>query len=253
MQHNHIVKAFDNELKTLAAGVGAMGDFAGTQFSDAIEALLNRDLALAQRVIEQDRQLDALRRDLSSVIAAVIARRQPMASDLEEVLADFRIVEDLERVGDLAKNIAKRATAVADEQFPQDLVRDLKRLAALAGKQLEHALNTYLERDPEQAIVIRDQDEQVDLLHSEVFGAIVKRMGDDHAHVLGLVHLLFCAKNIERIGDHATHIAEAAYLTATGHRPTSERPRRDLSSTMRSDYSGPGGTSNGFDHAGTSD
>jgi phosphate transport system protein len=236
MTHPHIVKAFDNELKTLANGVAAMGEFAGKQFIDAIDALLNRDLPLAQRVIEQDRQLDALRRDLSAVIAAVIARRQPMATDLEEVLADFRIVEDLERVGDLAKNIARRATAVSEEIFPPDLVTELKRLATLASKQLSAALDTYLDRDAMQAIVVRDQDEKVDILHSQVFGAIVKRMSEDQAHVLGLVHLLFCAKNIERIGDHASHIAEAAYLTATGSRPVSERPRHELGNTKRGEH-----------------
>lgn len=232
MNHPHIVKAFDNELKKLATGVAAMGDFAIAQFSDAIEALLSHDIVLAQRVIEQDRQLDALRRDLSAVIATVIARRQPMAADLEEVLADFRIVEDLERVGDLAKNIAKRATAVVNEHFPDDLVQALKVLAEMASAQLDQALNSYLERNADLALVIRDQDEQVDMLHSRVFRTIVDRMTQDNGQVLGLVHLLFCAKNIERIGDHATHIAEAAYLTATGHRPSSERPRGDLSSTM---------------------
>lgn len=232
MTHPHIVKAFDNELKTLATGVAAMGDYAGAQFSDAIDALLNHDLELAQRVIEQDRRLDALRRDLSAVIAGMIARRQPMATDLEEVLADFRIVEDLERVGDLAKNIAKRATAVVNETFPEDLVCELKRLAALASRQLDDALTAYLERDARRAIFIRDQDIQVDVLHSQVFGAIVKRMAQDQAHVLSLVHLLFCAKNIERVGDHASHVAEAAYLTATGRLPASERPRRDRSSSM---------------------
>jgi phosphate transport system protein len=237
MTHPHIVKAFDNELKALATGVATMGDYAIAQFSDAIDALLSHDVVLAHRVIEQDRQLDALRRDLSAVIATVIARRQPMAADLEEVLADFRIVEDLERVGDLAKNIAKRATAVVNDSFPEDLVQDLKRLAEMASKQLDQALNAYLKRDAEQALFIRNQDEQVDVLHSQVFRAIVDRMTQDQAQVLGLVHLLFCAKNIERIGDHATHIAEAAYLTATGHRPVSERPRGDMSSTMTADES----------------
>ena len=235
MPHPHIVKAFDNELKTLATGIAAMGDYAVGQFSDAIDALLRHDVVLAHRVIEQDRQLDALRRDLSAVIAAVIARRQPMAVDLEEVLADFRIIEDLERVGDLAKNIAKRATAVVNDRFPDDLVRVLKRLAEMASRQLDEALDAYLKRDAEQALFIRDHDEQVDVLHSEVFRAIVDRMTQDQAQVLGLVHLLFCAKNIERIGDHATHIAEAAYLTATGHRPDTDRPRRDTSSTMTDD------------------
>lgn len=232
MNHPHIVKAFDSELKTLSTGVASMGDYAIAQFSDAINALLHHDMELAQRVIEQDRQLDALRRDLSAVIASVIARRQPMATDLEEVLADFRIVEDLERVGDLAKNIAKRATALVNARFPADLVHELKRLAEMASTQLDRALNSYLERNAENAIMIRDQDQQVDVLHSQVFRKIVDRMTQDQTQVLDLVHLLFCAKNIERIGDHATHIAEAAYLTATGHRPLSERPRGDTSSTM---------------------
>lgn len=239
MTHPHIVKAFDEELKKLDDGVAVMGAYAGVQFSDAIDALLNRDVELAQRVIDQDRQLDALRRDLAAVIATVIARRQPMATDLEEVLADFRIVEDLERVGDLAKNIAKRATAVVKQSFPQDLVGDLKHLASLAAKQLAHALDAYALRDAELAILIRDQDEQVDMLHSQVFRSIVDRMSQDQGQVLGLVHLLFCAKNIERIGDHATHIAEAAYLTATGHRPFSERTKRDVSSTMTDDDAAP--------------
>lgn len=240
MTHPHIVKAFDLELKSLSNGVAAMGEYAIVQFSDAIEALLSHDVALAQRVIEQDRQLDALRRDLSSVIATVIARRQPMAVDLEEVLADFRIVEDLERVGDLAKNIAKRATAVLEEKFPEDLVGELRQLATMASGQLEQALAVYLEHDADKALIIRDGDEKVDVLHSQVFRTIVDRMSQDHAQVLGLVHLLFCAKNIERIGDHATHIAEAAYTTTTGHRPLSERPRGDVSSTMRADDASPG-------------
>jgi len=239
MTHPHIVKAFDNELKILINGIVAMGEFAGAQFASAIEALITHDVELAHRVIDQDRKLDALRRDLSGVIATVIARRQPMATDLDEVLADFRIVEDIERIGDLGKNIAKRATAVADQNFPADIVKALRGLAEQVTRQLSRALNAYLERDAEQALVIRDGDEQVDVLHSQVFRTIVERMaqGQDHdqAQVLGLVHLLFCAKNIERIGDHATHIAEAAYLTATGQRPDSERRRGDVSSFMKAD------------------
>ncbi len=235
MTHPHIVKAFDQELQALTISVGAMGDLAGAQFSDAIQALLNRDMALAQRVIDQDRQLDALRRELLAAAATVIARRQPMAVDLDEVLADFRIVEDLERIGDLAKNIAKRATAVTSEQFPDEIVRSLEQLSALASGQLKHALETYMARDAEQAMVVRQQDEKIDELHTQIFGDIVSRMSAEQTHVIGLVHLLFCAKNIERIGDHATHIAEAAYLTATGRRPESDRRRLDHSSTMTID------------------
>jgi len=235
MTHPHIVKAFDNELKSLINGIVAMGEYASTQFTEAIEALITHDVALAHQVIDQDRQLDALRRELSGVIATVIARRQPMATDLDEVLADFRIVEDIERIGDLAKNIAKRATAVADQNFPIEIVKALRGLAEEVSRQLRQALTAYLERDAEQALLIRDGDEQIDVLHSQVFRTIVERMSQDPAQVLGMVHLLFCAKNIERIGDHATHIAEAAYFTATGHRPESERRRGDMSSFMKAE------------------
>ncbi|OGB27453.1 MAG: phosphate transport system regulatory protein PhoU [Burkholderiales bacterium RIFCSPLOWO2_02_FULL_57_36] len=232
MTHPHIVKAFDQELQTLASSIGAMGDFAGAQFVDAMQALLTSDIPLAQRVIEQDRQLDALRRDLLAAAATVIARRQPLANDLGEVLADFRIAEDLERIGDLAKNIAKRATAIAGARFPEKIDGNLRQLGQLASQLLKDAIEAYITRDAEQAMLTRQHDEQIDELHTDIFRTIVAHMKQDHDEVIGLVHLLFCAKNIERIGDHATHIAEAAYETATGRRPVAERRRLDLSSTM---------------------
>jgi len=235
MSHPHIVAAFDKELQTLVASIGAMGDFAGTQFVDAVHALLHRELELSQRVVDQDRQLDALRRDLSAAAAGVIARRQPLASDLDEILADFRIVEDLERVGDLAKNIAKRAVAVAGHDFPEDIVASLEQLAEMASSQLKGALAAYAVRDAGHALAVRKQDEEIDRLHTSVFRNIVARMNADQTQVVPFVHLLFCAKNIERVGDHATHIAEAAYLLATGYPPDGERRRLDESSNITGD------------------
>jgi len=230
MTHPHIVKAFDQELQTLMSSIGAMGDFAGAQFSDSVRALLHGDLFLAQRVIDQDRQLDALRRDLSAAAASVIARRQPMANDLDEVLSDFRIVEELERIGDLAKNIAKRATAVSSGNFPPEIVEMLERMSGLTTELLKGALATYAARDAEQALAVRQQDEQIDELHTTIFRDIIARMSGEQLEVVDYVHLLFCAKNIERIGDHATHIAEAAYFTVMGQRPPIERRRLDQSS-----------------------
>lgn len=232
MPQAHFVKAFDQELDTLTSSIGAMGDFAGTQFTDAVRALLHGDMLLAQRVVDQDRQLDALRRDLSASAAMVIARRQPLAGDLDEVLADFRIVEDLERIGDLAKNIAKRATAISGTHFPGDLVQSLEALSTLASEQLRRALATFVSRDAEEALTVRQNDEAIDQMHTVIFRDLVSRMGADPTQVVGFVHLLFCAKNIERIGDHATHIAEAAYLKATGHRPEAERRKLDESSSV---------------------
>jgi phosphate transport system protein len=232
MPHSHIVTAFDQELDRLTSSIGAMGDFAGAQFTDAVQALLHGDTALAHRVVDQDRQLDALRRDLSASAALVIARRQPMAGDLDEVLADFRIVEDLERIGDLAKNIGKRAIAVAGTVFPSDLVTRMEEMAGLAASQLQRALATFAARDAEEALVVRQQDESIDELHTTIFRDLVARMGADSTQVIAFVHLLFCAKNIERVGDHAAHVAEAAYVKATGHEPDTERRRRDESSSV---------------------
>ena len=232
MSNPHTVKAFDQELKALTRNVTAMGEFAGAQFSAAVRALLHGDWSLAQQVIDHDRRLDALRTELSTAAATVIARRQPLATDLAEVLATFRIAEDLERIGDLAKNIAKRATAVASSHFPEDMVERLDRLATLASDHLKGALDTFVARDAEQALIVRQQDEKIDALYTEIFKDLVGQLSIDPTQTIGFVHLPFCAKNIERIGDHATHIAEAAYLIATGHRPEPERQRLDTSSTL---------------------
>ena len=232
MPHTHIVSAFDQELDRLTSSVGAMGDFAGAQFTDAVQALLEGDTALARRVVDQDRQLDALRRDLSASAALVIAKRQPMASDLDEVLADFRIVEDLERIGDLAKNIAKRAIAVRGSIVPEDLSQRMDEMAVLAAEQLRRAVATFVAGDADEALAVRREDESIDRLHTALFRELVARMGADPSQVLALVHLLFCAKNIERVGDHATHVAEAAYVKATGRQPDTERRRLDESSSV---------------------
>jgi phosphate transport system protein len=232
MPHTHIVTAFDQELERLTSSIGAMGDFAGAQFTDAVQALLHGDTALAHRVVDQDRQLDALRRDLSASAALVIARRQPLAGDLDEVLADFRIVEDLERIGDLAKNIGKRAIAVAGTILPSDLVTRMEEMAGLASNQLRRALATFATSDAEEALAVRQEDESIDELHTTIFRDLVARMGADSSQVIAYVHLLFCAKNIERVGDHAAHVAEAAYVKATGNQPDTERRRLDESSSV---------------------
>lgn len=232
METPHTVKSFDRELGALAASVEAMGSFAAAQFADAMQALLQRDPALAERVIEQDRRLDALRHDVSMTAASVIARRQPVASDLNEILTDLRTAEHLERIGDLAKNIAKRAIALATRTFPDEVTARLRRFGDTAAEQLRAALSAYAHRNAEQALVTRARDEMLDQLHTALFRELISLTAGDQAHVVGFVHLLFCAKNIERLGDHATHIAEAAYARATGHPPKSERRRDDESSTL---------------------
>lgn len=219
MSNAHIVKSYDLELQALSSSVGAMGDFAGVQFADAIQALLARDIALAQRVIDQDRMVDALRRDLSATAATVIALRQPVAIDLDEVLAELRIVEDLERIGDLAKNIARRAATIAGEPFPSDVADKIRRLAALTSEQLRNAIDAYAARDAGKAHALHREDDKIDALHAEIFADIIALMQDGQPPVVGLVHLLFCAKNIERVADHATHIAEVVFQAAGNRLP----------------------------------
>lgn len=215
MNNPHIVKSYDRELQTLASSVGAMGDFAGVQFADAIQALLARDTVMAHRVVEQDRMVDALRRDLSAAAANVIARRQPVADDLDEVLAELRIVEDLERIGDLAKNIARRAITIADEPLPAEITDKIRRLAALTSEQMRNAIDAYIAGDIDKARTLPRDDDEIDALHGDIFADIIALMNASQMQVIGLVHLLFCAKNIERIADHATHIAEIAFQSVS--------------------------------------
>jgi len=216
MAPSHIAKAYDQQLERLTSSIGAMGDFALAQFNDAIRALLEHDTALAQRTVEQDRMLDALRRDLSASAALVIAKRQPMASDLEEVLADLRIVEDLERIGDLAKNIGRRAMAMSGQPLPEDLLSRIRAMVSLTATQLRSAVAAFVERDPLQASEVSNADDQVDESHHRIVAEVVTLLAEDRANVGDFVHLLFCVKNIERIADHAVNVARAAHLKATG-------------------------------------
>jgi phosphate transport system protein len=230
----HTVKAFDQDLGVLADSIKTMGELAGAQLAAAVHSLSHADVSLANRVIADDSQLDVLRKEISAAAATLIARRQPVAMDLEEVLAFLRTAADLERIGDLAKNIAKRSTAVVSGHFPPELVERIDRLAGLVSNQLDAALRAFVARDAEQALLSRRQDEMIDALHTTMFRDLVARLGSDPAQTIGYVHLLFCAKNIERIGDHAVHVAEASYLIATGHVPDQERRRLDDSSTSAS-------------------
>lgn len=228
----HIVKAFDRELAALSTSIEAMARYACTQFNEAVQALLTRDPVRAQRVIDQDREIDGLRRDVSSAAAMLITKRQPVATDLNEVLADFRISEDLERIGDLAKNTAKRTLAIANSSFPDDVIGQLKEFAEAATGQLKAAIDAYVGRDADAARAARNHDDEVDRLHAQVFRDLVARTRGDQSQVVSFVHLLFCAKNIERAGDHAAHIAGAAYLLATGRPPEDDRPPQDIGSDI---------------------
>ncbi|RUX27467.1 phosphate signaling complex protein PhoU [Mesorhizobium sp. M7A.F.Ca.US.011.01.1.1] len=227
MQSVHIVSAYDEELKYLSKRIAAMGGHAERMVEQAVAALVNADPGLAQKVIRDDTVLDEGQREIDDKAIIIIAKRQPMAGDLREIVGTIRISADLERVGDLAKNVAKRVVAVTDGRQPTSLFRGLEALSNLALTQLKEVLDVYASRSVEKIGFVRDRDDQIDAMYTSLFRELLTYMMEDPRNITPCTHLLFCAKNIERIGDHATNIAETIYYIVTGDQLPAERPKGD--------------------------
>ena len=227
MQSVHIVSAYDEELKYLAKRIAAMGGHAERMVEQAVAALVNADPGLAQKVIRDDAVLDEGQREIDDKAIIIIAKRQPMATDLREIVGAIRISADLERVGDLGKNVAKRVVAVTDGRQPTSLFRGLEALANLALTQLKEVLDVYASRSVDKISFVRDRDDQIDAMYTSLFRELLTYMMEDPRNITPCTHLLFCAKNIERIGDHATNIAETIYYIVTGDQMPAERPKGD--------------------------
>ena len=232
MQSVHIVSAYDEELKYLSKRIAAMGGHAERMVEQAITALVNADPGLAQKVIKDDHVLDEGQRAIDDKAIVIIAKRQPMATDLREIVGAIRISADLERVGDLGKNVAKRVVAVIDGRQPTSLFRGLEALADLALTQLKEVLDVYASRSVEKIGFVRDRDDQIDAMYTSLFRELLTYMMEDPRNISACTHLLFCAKNIERIGDHATNIAETVHYLVTGESPAGERPKADNSTDL---------------------
>jgi phosphate transport system protein len=222
---SHIVKAFDSELDELKKKIATMGGIAEAMVSDAMDALQKRDIDLAARVRVTDQQLDILQREVEENAILLIARRQPMAIDLRDVVATIRIASDLERTGDLAKNIAKRVLAVQGGQQLPRAVTGLAHLSRLSLTQLKHVLDAYTARSVDQALAVWKTDGEIDALYTSIFRELLTYMMEDPRNITFCTHLLFCAKNLERIGDHATNIAETIYYLVTGQTLPVDRPK----------------------------
>jgi phosphate transport system protein len=229
MQTQHIVRSYDADLKYLASRIASMGGHAERMVEQAVQALVSSDLGLARKVVADDLFLDEGQREIDEKAIVVIAKRQPMADDLREIIGAIRISGDLERVGDLGKNIAKRVVAVTEAQQPIRLFRGLEALAELALTQLKDVLDTYASRSVDRIQFVRDRDDQIDAMYTSLFRELLTYMMEDPRNITACTHLLFCAKNIERIGDHATNIAETVYYIATGEQMAAERPKEDKS------------------------
>ncbi len=227
MQSVHIVSAYDEELKYLSKRIAAMGGHAERMVEQAIAALVNADPGLAQKVIRDDAVLDEGQREIDDKAIIIIAKRQPMATDLREIVGAIRISADLERVGDLGKNVAKRVVAVIEGRQPTSLFRGIEALADLALTQLKEVLDVYASRSVEKIGFVRDRDDQIDAVYTSLFRELLTYMMEDPRNITPCTHLLFCAKNIERIGDHATNIAETIYYIVTGDQMSAERPKGD--------------------------
>jgi phosphate transport system protein len=207
MSDPHTVKAFDHDLQELARMIAEMGGMAEKEVAEAVDALVRRDSMLAQRVVAADASIDTLQRELEEKAVLTIARRQPMAGDLREVVGTLRIAGDLERIGDLAKNIAKRVLALGGEFPPPKLIRGVEHMTDLLLAQLKQVLNAYARRSDDEAMAVWRADEEIDAMCTSVFRELLTYMMEDPRNISFCIHLLFCAKNIERMGDHATNIA----------------------------------------------
>jgi phosphate transport system protein len=227
---DHIVKSYDKELEALERSIAEMGGIAEKMVIDAMDALSQSDAALANQVIARDDRLDQLQREIEDNAVLTIARRQPMAVDLREIVGAIRVAGDLERVGDLAKNIAKRSLKIGDAmRNPHDVV-GLKHMNDVATELLKDVLDAYAQRDNERALAVWERDVELDALENSVFRDLLTHMMEDPRNISYCAHLLFCSKNIERIGDHATNIAETVHYLVTGQPLPNERPKGALAS-----------------------
>jgi phosphate transport system protein len=223
----HTAKAFDIDLQELTRMVAEMGGLAEKQVADSVDALAHRDADLAQRTVAADPSIDALQQEIEEKAVLTIARRQPMAVDLREIVGALRVSNDLERIGDLAKNIGKRVLALDGEFHPPKLIRGVEHMGALVLAQLKEVLDSYGSHDLQKALAVWNGDEEVDSMCTSLFRELLTYMMEDPRNITFCIHLMFCAKNIERMGDHATNIAETVYYMIEGRAIADQRPKGD--------------------------
>ena len=229
MTTEHIVKSFDDDLRRLDSIIAEMGGIAEAQLADAIDALVKRDVEAAEKVIVRDQLIDDLEHELDDFATTILALRQPMAEDLRVVIAALKNAAILERIGDYAKNIAKRTIALSQTP-PIGPTKTIVRMARLVQSMIKNVLDAYMNRDADKAIDVRNSDEEVDALHTSLFRELLTYMMEDPRVIGSGTHLLFVAKNIERIGDHATNIAKNVHVLVHGEPPPTSRRKGDASS-----------------------
>ena len=224
----HIVKSFEQELKRLQAMIIAMGGMVESQVALACRAVLDRDGGAAGGAVEADPAVDKMERDVEQFVIRLLALRQPMAQDLRLIVASLKMTGDLERIGDYAANVAKRSLVLDQYTLPYTL-SGLGHMSRLVQEGLKSIIDAIGESDTAKALQVWRSDEAIDEIYNALFRELITYMMEDPRNITPCTHLLFIAKNLERIGDHATNIAETLYYSVTGEPLTDARPKGDTS------------------------
>ena len=238
MVDQHTVRAYDKDLDLLERRIAEMGGIAEKMVIDAVDALAAADTALAHQVAATDSRLDLLQREIEEQAIMTIARRQPVAIDLREIIGAIRVAGDLERVGDLARNIARRSVKIGMESRAPHAIVGIKHMNDFATELMKDVLDAYAQRDVERALDVWERDVDLDALEDSVFRDLLTHMMEDPRNITFCAHLLFCSKNIERIGDHATNIAETVVYLVTGSNLPTERPHGRQGTDLKTDAGG---------------
>jgi phosphate transport system protein len=231
MSGTHIVKSYEDELKKLDNLVVEMGGLAELQLSEATKALVSRNRAAAEEIASRDTQVDQFERDIDDLALRIMVLRQPLADDLRMVICALKTASDLERIGDYVRNIANRTTVLTQVQSVGDTSHMIERMAKIVQTMIKNVLDAYISRNANLADQVRNRDQEVDQLHNSLFRELLTYMAEDHRAISACTHMLFIAKNIERIGDHVTDIAEHIHMMVTGETIEPGRPKDDHTST----------------------
>jgi phosphate transport system protein len=224
----HVVKSYDQELKRLRGMITQMGGIVETQVALAAEAIMHRDAAAAARAVEEDPKVDALEREVETFVIRLLALRQPVAGDLRQIVAALKITGDIERIGDYAANVAKRSIVLVEFSLPYSLA-GLAHMAQLVQQQLKSVIDAFGDNDADKAMEVWRSDQVVDDIYNAIFRELITYMMEDPRNITPCTHLLFIAKNLERIGDHATNVAETVYYAVKGESLPEARPKGDTS------------------------
>ena len=224
--NEHIVTSYEDELINLNKAISEMGGMVEQAITDAANALLKLDHKAAQDVRQYDKRIDGMKDRITEMAVSIIARRQPIAVDLRMVVTAIQVANDLERTGDMAKQLAKRTVQIESLALAPKFYNGVKHMTDLVARQLKAALDAYASRDAAKAVDVCAHDDEVDAMHTSLFRELLTYMMEDPRNISQCIHLLFCTKSLERVGDHATNIAEAAHYLETGRQLGQDETQR---------------------------